>query len=363
MYAAILHSAVAQQNARLRMSRTPEAERRRVQMTDIARLAGVSTSTVSRALNDSELIKPETRKRIKDLAQSLNYQINVSAKNLRLGENRTIGVVIPYDRRTRQHVSDPFFLGMLGSLADALTDRGYDMLLSRVDAEHLDDLAELYDTGRASGILVVGQWGHHDQLNQLAARGVPFVVWGAQLPRQLYCSVGTDNYSGGRLATEHLLGLGRRRVAFMGDITLPEAEQRYLGYLQAHRDVGLEADPSLRIAAAFTAPEAQAAMQSFLKQRIAFDALFAASDLIAMNAIGVMLAAGYEVPRSVVGYDDIDVASHFHPPLTTIRQPIERAGTDMVECLLQITEGQQPDPRILKATLQVRGSTSRPSTP
>ena len=237
-----------------------ENDKRRMQMADIARLAGVSTSTVSRALNGSPLINEETRQRVTELARSLNYTINQSAKNLRLGDNRTIGVVIPFDRKTRQHVSDPFFLGMLGSLADALTDRRYDLLLSRVDAEHLDDLADLYDTGRASGIIVIGQWGHHDQLNELAARRVPFVVWGAQLPRQLYCSVGSDNVSGGSLATEHLLEQGRRRIAFLGDTGLPEVAQRHQGYLQAHRRLGVAVDPELHIVAPFTGAETQAAM-------------------------------------------------------------------------------------------------------
>lgn len=337
----------------------PDSDKRRVQMMDIARLAGVSASTVSRALNGSALINPETRQRITELARSLNYSINVGAKNLRLGENRTIGVVIPFDRKTRQHVSDPFFLGMLGSLADALTDHGYDLLLSRVDSEHLDDLAGLYDTGRARGIVVIGQWGHHDQLNALAVRQVPFVVWGAQMPRQLYCSVGTDNFSGGRMATEHLLSLGRRHIAFMGDVAFPEAEQRYEGYLQAHRDRGLTPDPALLIVAPFTAAEAQQAMRGFLARGVSIDGLFAASDLIAMNAMGVLLAQGLEVPRdvSVVGYDDIEAASHCHPSLTTVRQPIELAGTEMVDCLLRLTAGERPEPRILAATLQVRGST------
>jgi len=333
-------------------------DKKRVQMTDIARLAGVSTATVSRALNDSELIKLDTRQRIQELARSLNYAINVGAKNLRRGDNRTIGVVIPYEKRTRQHVSDPFFLGMLGSLADALTERGYDMLLSRVDAEHLDDLAELYDTGRASGIVVIGQWGHHDQLNALAARRVPMVVWGAQLPRQLYCSVGSDNISGGRMATEHLLSLGCRSVAFLGDVAFPEASQRYEGYCQAHQQRGLAVQPQYLLKTPFSAVEVQAALGEFLRAHGPIDGLFAASDLIAMNAMGVLAAHGLSVPQDVrvVGYDDIEAASHCHPTLSTVRQPMELAGAAIVDCLVQIDQGQAAQSRILATTLQWRGS-------
>jgi DNA-binding LacI/PurR family transcriptional regulator len=280
-----------------------------------------------------------------------------------MGDNRTIGVVIPYDRKTRQHISDPFFLGMLGSLADALTDRNYDMLLSRVDADRLDDMAALYDTGRARGIIVIGQWGHHDQLNDLARRHVPLVVWGAQLPRQLYCSVGSDNLSGGALATEHLLASGRRRIAFMGDKSMPEAAKRYEGYLQAHEKFGMPVDPKLYIPSSFTAEEAQEAMRGFLQASVPFDALVAASDLIAINAIGVMKREGMAVPEqvSVVGYDDIDMASHSFPPLTTVRQPIELAGGVMMDCLQSLLDGNQPDSQLLPTSLVVRESSLQTS--
>lgn len=337
-----------------------DPEKRRVQMMDIARLAGVSAATVSRALNGSPLINAETRQRIVELANSLNYSINASAKRLRQGYNKTIGVVIPYQRKTRQHISDPFFLGMLGTLADALTDRGHDMLLSRVDTERLEDLAEIYSTGRASAVAVIGQWDQHDPLNALAVRGVPFVVWGAHLPNQLYCTVGTDNARGGRIATEHLLALGRRRLAFMGDIHMPEAAQRYEGHCAALRDAGLEPDPALLIPTSFKGDDAQLAMRKFLARRKRIDGLFAASDLIALNAMGVLMAQGQRVPQdvSVVGYDDIEAASYGHLPLTTVRQPLDLAGREMVDCLLQAAQGQRPASRVLETTLQARASTA-----
>ncbi len=334
-------------------------DKRKIQMIDIARMAGVSTSTVSRALNGSSLTNDETRQRIIELARSLNYTINQSAKSLRMGDNRTIGVVIPYDRKTRQHISDPFFLSMLGSLADALTDRNYDLLLSRVDAEHLDDMASLYHTGRAKGIIVIGQWGHHDQLNELARRHVPMAVWGAQLPRQLYCSVGSDNVSGGALATEHLMGLGRRRIVFMGDTDMPEAAKRHEGYLQAHEKLGIAIDPQLYIKSPFTPEEAQAAMHAFLQSGVTFDAIFAASDLIAINAMGVLKGQGISIPKqvSVVGYDDIDMVSHSFPPLTTIRQPIDAAGSVLMDSLQEILDGHISDSKLLPTSLVIRGST------
>jgi DNA-binding LacI/PurR family transcriptional regulator len=336
-----------------------DSDKRKIQMIDIARMAGVSTSTVSRALNGSSLTNDETKQRIIELARSLNYTINQSAKNLRMGDNRTIGVVIPYDRQIRQHISDPFFLGMLGSLADALTDSNYDLLLSRVEADHLDDMAALYDSGRARAIMVIGQWGHHDQLNELAKRNVPMVVWGAQMPRQLYCSVGSDNFSGGKLATEHLLKIGRRRIAFMGNVELPEAEQRYNGYLQAHLEAGVSVDPKLYLPSPFTPEEAQGVMRQFLTSGISMDAVVAASDLIAINAMGVLMGAGISIPQdvSVVGYDDVDMASHSFPPLTTIRQPLDLAGKAMMDCLQDILDGKPVESKVLPTSLVLREST------
>ena len=337
---------------------TSKADQRRLQMADIARLAGVSTSTVSRALSRSPLVNDETRTRIEELARSLNYTINVGAQNLRLKQNRTVAVVVPYDVATRQHLSDPFFLSMLGSLADALTDRGFDMLLSRVDAEQLDSAAQIYDTGRVLGVILIGQWRHHDQLNQLAARHVPIVVWGAQLPQQLYVTVGSDNVTGGFLATEHLIKSGRKRIAFFGDIQLPEVAHRYEGYCKALKQYGIELDDNLVIPASFIEEGGRLAVEELCRRAIPFDSLFACSDLIAMTAINTLRDKQYRVPDdiAVVGYDDIELARYFHPSLTTIRQPIAAAGQALVEALLSLAEQKPTQPRLLQTQLMCRAS-------
>lgn len=337
------------------------AERRRLQMADIARLAGVSVSTVSRALNGSPLVNDETRQRIGELARSLNYTINESAKNLRLQRNQTIAVVVPYDAQSRQHISDPFFLTMVGSLADALTDRGYDMLLSRVDAEALDSVSSLYDAGRASGIVLIGQWRHHDQLNALAARQVPVVVWGAQLPQQLYCTVGGDNRLGGRLATRHLLAQGRRRILFLGDAQLPEVALRRDGYREALQEAGQGVDDGLEWAVPFEEQGAARAIAAGLHDPVRrFDAVFACSDLIAIQMMRALRAAGARVPDdvAVVGYDNIPLAAYADPPLTTVHQPVAEAGVALVDALVRLMDGNAAQPVVLPVHVVVRQSSA-----
>jgi DNA-binding LacI/PurR family transcriptional regulator len=327
-------------------------------MTDIARMAGVSTTTVSRALNGSPLVNEATRVRVTELARSLNYTVNAGAKELRLGHTNTVAVVIPYTQGQRQGMSDPFFLGILGSIADALTERGYDMLVSRVNADNLQMASMPFDSGRAMGIILIGQRHHHDHLNQLAARGVPLVVWGAQLPNQLYCTVGCDNIAGGRLATEHLLARGRRSIAFFGDTNLPEVAQRYEGYRQALEHAGVPVVASLAWPASFLADSARDAINGLRQRGVAFDAIFACSDLIAMIAISTLRELGLRVPEdvAVVGYDDVVLAAHFHPSITTVRQPIDLGGRALVSALMSFLDRVPPPSRVLPTELIVRAS-------
>jgi len=333
----------------------------RVQMADIARLAGVSVSTVSRALSDSPLLSPETRERIHALARQLNYSINVAAQNLRLKQNRTVAVVVPFDADNPHHLTDPFFLSLIGSLADALTVRGHDMLLTRIDADRLDLAAQLYHTGRAMGIVLIGQWQHHDQLNAMADSGLPLAVWGANLPHQRYATVGGDNITGGRLATAHLLAQGARRVLFLGDPELPEIGQRREGWRDAHANAGLPLDWRLSRPLPFISAQIEREIEALVQERLDFDAVFAASDLMAMTVINSLRRCGRSVPEDalVVGYDDIALAAHFHPPLSTVRQPIEQAGVLLVESLLAQLAGDSGGAKLLPTELVLRRSSQR----
>jgi DNA-binding LacI/PurR family transcriptional regulator len=249
---------------------------------------------------------------------------------------------------------------MLGALADALTDRGYDMLLSRVDAERLDLAADLEASGRAIGVILIGQWRHHDQLNALAARRIPIVVWGARMDRQIYCTIGSDNVAGGDLATEHLIATGRRSIAFFGDPELPEVAQRHDGYRRAHERHGLEPDAGLTICAAFVEDGARRAVEALLGLKSPCDAIFACSDLLAMRSIAALRSHGIRVPEeiAVVGYDDIQLAQYVHPTLTTIRQPIAKGAEALVDALFAIIDGLPAEPRTLPTELIVRESSS-----
>jgi DNA-binding LacI/PurR family transcriptional regulator len=333
-----------------------EQTKARLQMADIARLAGVSPSTVSRALSGSGLVNAATRQRISDIAQSLNYTVNLSARNLRLQDNRTVSVVVPNDPAARQGISDPFFLSIVGSIADALTDAGYDMVLSRVNADQLNNASRHYDSGKAEGVIIIGQWRHHDQLNDLADKGVPLVVWGAQLPDQRYCSVGGNNQLGGLLATRHLLSTGRRQIAFVGDANLPEVYLRRKGYRQALQEAGINLDTMLELSAPFEPKAAREALNHFCQSDIEFDAVFACSDLLALQTLKSLRAHDLEVPTdvAVIGYDDMPLASFSDPPLTTIHQPVGDAGVALVDSLISLLHKKATPPRTLPVHLVQR---------
>ncbi len=274
---------------------------------ELARIAGVSPGTVSRALTDTGLISQKTRERIKALAREHDFRPNIMARNLRIKRAGAIGVVIPLGHETGQHISDPFFMTLLGHLADTLTERGYDLLLSRVIPTSPDWLDNIVDSGRVDGVILIGQSNQAEAIDRVAERYLPMVAWGAQTADQVHCSVGTDNRKGGKLATQHLIERGCKRIAFLGDPTPPEIADRYAGCRDAMADAGLSDGLSM-LPAHLTAESAYTSICEWLATMDGPpDGMFAESDVVAMAALRALAEAGYSAPQDVrvVGFDDL----------------------------------------------------------
>lgn len=327
-------------------------------MSDLARLAGVSVSSVSRALAGSPLVARGRRELILRLARKHGYVMNTQAQNLRLRRTQTLSVVIPLGHESAQPLTDPFFAEMLGHLADEITQRGYGMFLSKVTPPMGEWLDALIASGRSDGIVVIGQSTEHKVLEAAAKHYAPLVVWGGQLPRQSYCSVGTDNVAGARAAVEHLLRLGRRRIVFLGAPGAPEIELRYRGYVAAlaHGPAGTAS--ARRVPMHLMADASFEAMRSFIAKHGKFDAVFAATDVIAISAIRAITAAGLSVPDdvAVVGYDDISLAAHTTPPLTTVRQDFQAGSRALIDLLFKRMNGEKCRSMLLPTQLIVRES-------
>jgi DNA-binding LacI/PurR family transcriptional regulator len=329
-------------------------------MADIARLAGVHVSTVSRALSGSPLVERKMREQIFALAERHGYVVNRAARSLRTSRTHTLTVAIPLAHERGQALTDPFFTAMLGHLADEITRRGLALHLEKILPPMDDWLDDLIAARRSDGIIVIGQSTEHAALERAAAKYAPLVVWGGHLGKHRYCVVGTDNVNGGRMAVEHLLAGGRRRIVFVGDPAIPEIRLRCDGYKLALERAPRGHAPARVIKAHMTPEAAHTSMRGFIDSRPKFDAVFAATDVIAIGAMRALASSGYSVPGDVaiVGYDDIAMAAHVHPSLTTVRQDLARGAGLLVDLVLRRIAGERTESVILPAELVVRESTT-----
>lgn len=328
-------------------------------ITDLAKLAGVSPGTVSRALADSQLIAKKTRERIQELAREHDFRPNVMARNLRIKRTGAIGVLIPLGHETGQHISDPFFMTLLGHLADSLTERGYDLLLSRVIPTDPGWLNRVVDSGRVDGVILIGQSDQFTVIDKLAERYLPMVAWGANMPGQIHCSVGSDNRKGGELAARHLIERGCRNFAFFGDPIAPEISERLAGCRTALTEAGI-GDALTILPAHLTAETAHPTISKWLDEtRTLPNGIIAASDVIAMSALRALSEHGVKVPNDVrvVGYDDLSFANQTVPPLTTIRQDLAAGAAHLVDLLFRRIAGEPTSSVVLEPVLVVRQST------
>ena len=305
---------------------------------DIARLASVSKSTVSRALNDSSLVNHETKKRIQAIARERDFRINAPARNLSLRQSHTVAFVAPAYTPDFMSGEDLFGLEMLGGIGNGLHTLGYDLLVVHVDPHDTAWPHYYFDSGRVDGFILMTSNHKQGAIRALVEMDVPFVGWGIPVPGFNYCSVTGDNITGGMLATQHLVRIGRQRIAFLGG---PEhsltVQYRFKGHENALRAAGRSVDPHMLAYSDYSYASGLAAMQRLMQGSPDLDAVFVNSDLMAIAAISVVQNSGKRVPEdiAVVGYDDLSIAIYNSLPLTTIRQNLRLAGELLAQNLIQ----------------------------
>jgi LacI family transcriptional regulator len=332
----------------------------------VAALAGVSRTTVSFVLNDRADvgISPETRTRVLEAVERLGYLPHASARQLAGGRSHVLGLVL---RQTPEQVAgDALLVETLHGLADAARSAGYRVLVEPL-APGGGSFRELLASQHTDGLVVSGPRIDDVDLARLVADGYPIVLQGSS-PDLDVPSIDVDNLVGAREAVDHLIGLGHRRIACVTNAPLAytSAAERLAGYRAALAGAGIEGDEGLIAEAAFDAGSGHRAMAGLLAAADGRppEAVFVASDVVALGVIAALREAGLRVPGdvSVVGFDDILLAAFYDPPLTTVRLPARRLGQAVGQALIDRIAGRAVPARTLLPTqLVVRGSTAPPA--
>ena len=315
----------------------------------VALAAGVSPSTVSRILNDTAVVSELKKKAVEDAIAELGFVPNPVARGLAGGRTLSIGVVT-------QAIDSPFYGAALRGIEDELDPLGYRALFvsGHWNAAAESRCIEVLRSWRVDGIIVLtGRLT--DQALKTCAKSVPIVVTGRSLKAAGLISLNFDNFEGGRLATQHLIDLGHRGIAFIsGDPDHPDAVERLRGYRAALEAAGLTYDPHLVIPGEFHEVSGLLAVDRLLESRQRFTAIFAANDQMAVGAVLGLHRRSLRVPEdvSVVGFDDLPSSLFSIPPLSTIHQPAYELGRLAASAMVQLLAGDKstemlPAPRLI----------------
>ncbi|WP_026694152.1 LacI family DNA-binding transcriptional regulator [Peribacillus kribbensis] len=326
-----------------------------VRIADVAKLANVSTATVSRVISNAGTVKKETAEKVLEAIKKLNYQPNMLARQLRRSETKTILVVVP-------DITNTFFSVVLRGIESVAIENGYQVLLgdARNDVESETSFLTILGQKKADGLILLTARTDQKILEDLS-QDFPVVLAceyyeGSKLP-----TVSIDNVSSARKATEYLISLNHKRIGHIsGPLNIVVGRDRYRGFHQAMAQHGLSVDPSLIQEGEFSFESGFNLMMKFLSLENPPTALFAGNDEMAMGAIKAAKSKGLRVPEdlSVVGFDDIQFASIFEPALTTVAQPTFDMGQKAMRLLLNLIKDEEleKDQFILPDKLIVRES-------
>lgn len=336
-----------------------------VRLKDIARQAGVSVMTVSKALRDESDVSAATKSRLKALAHQMGYVPDSSAQGLRTKTTRQFGLVIP-------SITDPIFSRIVFAIEDRAHELGYDILLAHTlnQNEREEQCIRRLLARRVDGLFIspVYRFSSEARIYQeIQARKTPVVLLG---PPALFCK----NFPGAEVdellasynLTQHLLKLGHKRIAYLtGPQVAPWAHERFEGYRRALRESNLDVDDRLVFQAGGTIDDGTKAALQMLNEVCDATAVQAVNDLVAIGCAATLLAQGLKIPEdiSVAGFGNILLTEHFRVPLTTVRQPKLRLGVAAMEMMMQLLRGERPQTRRLPAELLARESTAAPKNP
>lgn len=323
---------------------------------DLAKAAKVSTSTLSRALNDKPDINPKTKNKILAVAKELGYTPNAVAKSLRLKKTGTLGVVIA-------DISNPFFAAVIKGVEDTARRKGYNIILCNTDEKYETekDAIQLLLTKRVDALLIAPAQIKDQDIVELKKRKIPFVLFGRHFEHLETDYVVSNNVQGAFLATDHLIKKGHKKILFInGPLHLSSAKERLLGYKQALLKKGIEFNYALLKQRAVRMEDGYRIMKKVLSSELEFTAVFTYSDFVALGVVRALREAGLRIPEdiAVVGYDDIDFISALEVPLTTVHVPKYRLGSKATQLVDKKIKGEvkKPQKLILDTQLIVRKS-------
>jgi len=333
-----------------------------VRLKDIAQRIGVSVMTVSKALRDEPDVSAATRARIKQLAQQLGYVPDSTAQGLRTRTTKLFGIAIP-------SITNPIFARVFFAIEERAHELGYDLLLAHT--QNLPDREEFsirrFLSRRVDGLFISPVYRMEPEARiyqELLTRQTPTVLLGPPAPFcKSFASVEIEELIASYTATQHLLKLGHKRIAyFTGPTAAPWAQERLEGYRRALREANLEVDDRLIFQAGSTIEDGTKAALQMLNESCNATAVQAVNDLVAVGCAETLMAQGLKIPEdiSIVGFGNIMTAEHFRVPMTTIRQPKFRLGVAAVDAMMQLLKGQRPETKRLTAEFIERKSTAPP---
>ncbi|HEX6464647.1 MAG TPA: LacI family DNA-binding transcriptional regulator [Vicinamibacterales bacterium] len=333
---------------------------RQLNISEIARLASVSTATVSRTLNQSGAVKPETARKVWRAAAELNYYPNSHARALVSGRSRMLGLIV-------SDITNPFFPELVRAFESLAAQHQYDLLLTSTDYQtaHMTNCLRRMLERKVDGVAIMTSEMDVGLIKELSRRGVPLVFMdvGQVGPRMSHVLI--DYANGIRQAVDHVVKLGHRRVAFIsGPLDLHSARTRRQAFVDGMRAHRMKPDPKLLREGTHTAEGGRHSMAAILRQKKRPTAVLCSNDWTAIGALHALDEAGVRVPAdvSLVGFDDIPLASYTSPPLTSVRMSAGDVGSTAFDALFRLVDGQRPEGDIYQVptTLVVRESTAKP---